>query len=516
MKEKILLIIILLSVFTLTGCNEKKEEKAIEEEKEEVKDPTKLELVTIKNDAKDSEVVEVVKNNIVKVTNTLEKGTIIGTGFFNTDGELITCSHVVDRKGKITIEYPNGEKDEDVSIISNDIVSDVAILKVNNPKVRALKLGSTIDLKVSDELYAIGYSYNLEGESTLVKGILSARRSNAGIEYLQGDLSLNEGQSGGPMFNSKGEVLGMNTLASTNSTIGLAISSETLSNVIMKLKTDGKVEYVEGDRKTNALNNILKEVGYDTDDMFNENKFYKEEKKEEPKKDEQPSTPKPNVPAKSGDNTLKEFTIPGYTFTPAFKSSRPGEYSVTLKYGQKSISPVIKTNHSKATYKIIGDINNLKEGHNEIKVRVTAENGAVKEYFVSVVVTRNIADVKSFEFNVDQAQVSGQNVYQFYFMYRDADGFHIQDDYLYDVVKSVNVKIYSTKDFGNEKRLVKEYNLTPTKLCQSYYDIAFSSIKSALIEDDYVDGKVNLLWDVTIYTKDGRTLQKELTITYPN
>ena len=513
MKKKLLLILVLLSLFTLAGCTSKKEEK--EEKKEEVKEKTKLELVTIKEGSKDSEVVDIIKQNIVKVTNTLEKGTIVGTGFFNTDGELITCSHVIDRKGKITVEYPNGDKDEDISIISNDLVSDVALLKVNNPKVLAIKLGSTIDLKVSDELYAIGYSYNLKGESTLVKGILSARRSNAGVEYLQGDLSLNEGQSGGPMFNSKGEVLGMNTLASTNSTIGLAISSETLSNVIMKLKTDGKVEYVEGDRKPNALSNILKEVGYNTDDMFNESKFYKEEKKEEPKKEE--STPKQNVPVKSGDNSLKQFSIPGYTFSPAFKSSRSGEYQVVLKYGQKSINPVIVTNHSKATYKILGNINSLKEGHNEIKVRVTAENGKVREYFVDVVVTKNISNIKSFNFNIDTLQLSGQNVYQFYFMYKDGDGFGVTDDYLYDVVKKVNLTIKAVDSSGQEMRVIKAADITPTKLCQTYYSIPLSTVKSAFTESDYqADGKVHMKWVVTITTKDGRTMKSETTINYPN
>ena len=197
---------------------------------------TVLELLT-PLEKKDSVVaVKQTKENIVRVINKVDdKKTIYGTGFFDKSGYLITNSHVVDIKGEISIQYDDGTL-SDAIIYSNDILSDLALLYVEDVKVKALPIESTLNLEVTNELYSIGYQLNLEGEATVTKGILSAKRVASGIEFLQTDAPVNSGGSGGPVINEFGQVLGIVTLASDNATLSFAISGDTLNLYIENQK----------------------------------------------------------------------------------------------------------------------------------------------------------------------------------------------------------------------------------------------------------------------------------------
>ena len=214
-----------------------------------------LEKVKILSESDSYNAAELIKKNIVKITNTTNAGTITGTGFFHETGYLVTNSHLVDIEGKIEIEYYDGNIQQ-AFLAANDITSDIALLKVDKPKVKALAFGNTLTLKVTDELYAIGYPYGLEGEATVTKGILSARRSAGGIEYLQTDISLNTGNSGGPLINDKAEVFGMTTYAAENASFGMSISAENLENIISRLLEELEIEYLEDERPSNALNTV--------------------------------------------------------------------------------------------------------------------------------------------------------------------------------------------------------------------------------------------------------------------
>jgi len=221
---------------------------------------------------------------------------------------LLTNSHIVDIKGDISIEYSNGKKSK-AKLISNEIVSDVAILKVDEIDALALPFGETLNIKTTDDLYAVGYAINLKGEASITKGILSARRSMAGIEYLQTDAAINSGFSGGPLLNSKGEVIGMNSLANENATIGMSLSIETLENIMHKLINNQKVNYLETDRPQNALSSVLKETGYELDDIYNEwQYFHKGEEKPEPPKEEEKATQR----QLSAVSELKYLGVKGY------------------------------------------------------------------------------------------------------------------------------------------------------------------------------------------------------------
>ena len=97
--------------------------------------------------------------------------------------------------------------------------------------------GETLSLNITDEVYAIGYPYALVGEASVSKGVLSARRSAGAIGFLQSDISLNIGNSGGPLINDKAELLGINTYATENASMGMSISSESLQEIIKVLNS---------------------------------------------------------------------------------------------------------------------------------------------------------------------------------------------------------------------------------------------------------------------------------------
>lgn len=252
-----------------------------------------IEVVDILAKGNSAEAVELIKQNTVRIANKIDdKNIIYGTGFFDKSGYLVTNSHVVDIKGNIEIIYEDGTKSK-ANLVSNDITSDLAILSVKDVKAKALSSVSTIDLKVTDEVYSIGYQFNLEGDATVTKGILSAKRSASGIEFLQTDAAVNPGNSGGPLINDKGELLGIITLAVDNASMSMAISSDSLELYINKLRNNKKVNYITTERPKNALSTVLNEVGYKHDDIYNEKHIFeikqKDNKNEESKNEDNTS-----------------------------------------------------------------------------------------------------------------------------------------------------------------------------------------------------------------------------------
>ena len=208
------------------------------------------------------EAAKLVKQNIVKITNKIDDETsIIGTGFFIKEGYLITNSHIVDIMGNITIEYSDGTS-ANAYLYSNSIEHDIALLKVENVKVKALPFGNSSAKEVTNDVLAAGYIYNFAGEATISKGILSARRESNSLTYLQSDISIDTGSSGGPLFDATAAVLGINTYVTENRTFALSLSSESLAMIIDVLLDDPNIEYLTDHRPSNLINAILVEVGY--------------------------------------------------------------------------------------------------------------------------------------------------------------------------------------------------------------------------------------------------------------
>jgi len=172
----------------------------------------------------------------------------LGSGFvISSDGYIVTNYHVVENATDITATFTDGLKLE-AALIATDQETDLALLKVE-PEIplSALNFGDSDNAKVGNWVMAIGNPYGLGG--TVTAGIVSARGRMLGGRYdnfIQTDASINRGNSGGPLFDLDGNVIGVNTAIISPSGgsigIGFAIPSNLVSNIIDQLKTNGEIE----------------------------------------------------------------------------------------------------------------------------------------------------------------------------------------------------------------------------------------------------------------------------------
>src|SRR3990172_3817294 len=173
------------------------------------------------------------------------KGRGLGSGFiFSEDGYIITNNHVVERATDIKVILENGEIYH-ADVIGTDPKSDLALLKIE-PKRRlpAVKFGNSDGLEIGDWVLAIGNPFGLG--HTVTAGIISAKGRSLGLgsydDFIQTDASLNPGNSGGPLFNQMGDVIGVNTaIVAGGQGIGFAIPINMAKYVIEQLKDKGKV-----------------------------------------------------------------------------------------------------------------------------------------------------------------------------------------------------------------------------------------------------------------------------------
>ena len=270
----LILSIIAISVFLLIKGNDRNVDDI---------EISNLTYVSPLKESDEAKAAKLIKENIVKITNKVnDQKSIIGTGFFIQEGYLITNSHIVDVMGDVTIEYYDGSTSQ-AHLYANSIENDIAVLKVENVPIKSLVFGSSNELEVTNNVLAAGFIYNFAGEATVSKGILSARRNHNNFVYLQSDLAIDTGSSGGPLFNAKAEVIGINTYVTENRTFSLTISSESASMIIDTLIKYPTIEYLTDKRPSNSINKILVEVGYTTDeklDLYNDYKLIIENKKD--------------------------------------------------------------------------------------------------------------------------------------------------------------------------------------------------------------------------------------------
>ena len=175
------------------------------------------------------------------------KSTALGSGFvISEDGIVITNNHVIQGSEGILVRFTN-DKEYEAKLIGTDPVSDIAVLKINSKdKFKPVPLGDSGKARVGDWVLAIGNPFGLGG--TVTSGIISAinRDINMGRydNFIQTDASINQGNSGGPLFNLQGEVVGINTAIFSQSGgsvgIGFAIPSNFAKNVIDQLQKYGE------------------------------------------------------------------------------------------------------------------------------------------------------------------------------------------------------------------------------------------------------------------------------------
>ena len=174
----------------------------------------------------------------------------VGSGFvYDNRGHILTNNHVVENADKITVTFHDGTEAQ-AKVVGTDKQSDVAVIKIDDTSHPALPKGDSSNLKVGEIVMAVGSPFELS--QSVTTGIVSALERNAvGINeyesFIQTDAPINRGNSGGPLVNMNGEVIGINSAivsgGSGNDGIGFAIPMKLASSVAEMIIKDGKVHY---------------------------------------------------------------------------------------------------------------------------------------------------------------------------------------------------------------------------------------------------------------------------------
>ena len=171
----------------------------------------------------------------------------LGSGFIiTTDGYIMTNAHVVEAADEITVKL-NDKREFKAKVIGSDRRTDVALLKIDASGLPAVRFGDPNRLKVGEWVVAIGSPFGFENSVTA--GIVSAKGRSLPQEnfvpFIQTDVAVNPGNSGGPLFNMRGEVVGVNSqiYSRTGGFMGLsfAIPIDVANDIIAQLKTSGRV-----------------------------------------------------------------------------------------------------------------------------------------------------------------------------------------------------------------------------------------------------------------------------------
>ena len=198
----------------------------------------------------DTDSVKKIRQSVVRIIG----GESEGSGFaIQSGGIILTNFHVIEFEPSPKVILPDNTF-QTAEILMADKNADLAIIKINK-ELPVIVWGDPKELESAEELLAVGFPLGgeLSGEASVNKGSLSARRKSkdVGVEYLQTDITLTEGVSGGPMINVCGEVMGINTAGLAG--LGLAISTDSI-----------KQKWLEMNTSDNSLKDVKKIVFDDT------------------------------------------------------------------------------------------------------------------------------------------------------------------------------------------------------------------------------------------------------------
>ena len=193
--------------------------------------------------------------SVVSISCTLSSGSTSGTGvIFSQDGYIVTNAHVIENARSISVRLTN-EMEYPASLVGADTLSDLAVLYISAEDLTAAAFGDSDALRVGDAVAAIGDPLGATFRGTLTDGIISAINREVSVSgypmtLIQTNAALNSGNSGGPLINSYGQVIGINTMkisAFVDSAgvegLGFAIPSTTVKQIVDQLVRQG---YVSG------------------------------------------------------------------------------------------------------------------------------------------------------------------------------------------------------------------------------------------------------------------------------
>src|SRR5205823_4446627 len=175
------------------------------------------------------------------VQNSLGSGVVV-----TNEGHIITNNHVVDQVDEIEVQLSDG-RTKKAQLVGADAEVDLAVLKIDEPGVKPLKLADSDTVQAGDFVLAIGNPFGFE--ETVTDGIISSKmrpnRTDGFGDLLQTNAAINPGNSGGPLVNLRGEVIGINTaIASTtggSQGVGFAIPSNTVRTALESLLKQGRI-----------------------------------------------------------------------------------------------------------------------------------------------------------------------------------------------------------------------------------------------------------------------------------
>ncbi len=165
-----------------------------------------------------------------------------GTGIvIDAGGEVLTSAHVVDDASQIRVRLPGEAEARPAELVGVDEDNDLALLRIPDaPRLAAAELGLSADVRVGEDVVAVGNALGLNGQPTVTRGIVSAldRALGSLAGLIQTDAAINPGNSGGPLVNTAGQVIGVNTaVAGRGSGIGFAIPIDRATEVLNRLRS---------------------------------------------------------------------------------------------------------------------------------------------------------------------------------------------------------------------------------------------------------------------------------------
>ena len=201
------------------------------------------------------EIYEKVNPSVVAIVTYLDYQMASGTGvIISEDGYVVTNYHVVEGGSECYVLLYSGLRYE-AKLVGYDEENDLAVLKIEEEGLPAAEFGSSDMLTVGDKAYAIGNPLGLELRGTLTDGIISAINRDVDVDgttmtLIQTNAALNSGNSGGPLINAYGQVVGINTIKMVASYdgdaavegLGFAIPSSTVAHIVNSLISTGEVE----------------------------------------------------------------------------------------------------------------------------------------------------------------------------------------------------------------------------------------------------------------------------------
>jgi serine protease Do len=163
----------------------------------------------------------------------------LGSGVLISNDKILTAAHLVESADRATVEFSEGEV-INASVIGCSLSADIALLQLDHSpgKYVAAKLGDSDQIAVGDEIFVVGAPYGIS--NTLTAGHISGRHAQNKIEFLQTDAAINGGNSGSPVFNLKGEVVGIvsSIMSRSGGSEGLAFAAT--SNTVRRLLLEQK------------------------------------------------------------------------------------------------------------------------------------------------------------------------------------------------------------------------------------------------------------------------------------